>query len=77
MSLFECFSSIGDLQHTSPESKSPPEPDLAESSTRLTSTIRFLLGIMSALFIGFSFYKQKATSSGLQNSIFAVFMLVT
>ncbi|EXJ78566.1 hypothetical protein A1O1_08967 [Capronia coronata CBS 617.96] len=38
---------------------------------------KFLLGIMAALFIGFSFYKQKRTSSGLQNTIFGVFMLVS
>ncbi|KIW81857.1 hypothetical protein Z517_04883 [Fonsecaea pedrosoi CBS 271.37] len=38
---------------------------------------KFLLGIMSALFIGFSFYKQNTTSTGLQNTIFAIFMLVT
>ncbi|ETI20753.1 hypothetical protein G647_07095 [Cladophialophora carrionii CBS 160.54] len=38
---------------------------------------KFLLGIMSALFIGFSFYKQNSTSTGLQNTIFGIFMLVT
>lgn len=32
---------------------------------------------MAALFIGFSFYKQNATQAGLQNTLFAVFMLVT
>ncbi|KIX08400.1 uncharacterized protein Z518_03056 [Rhinocladiella mackenziei CBS 650.93] len=40
-------------------------------------TGKFLLGIMSALFIGFSFYKQNTTMAGLQNTIFGVFMLVT
>ncbi|KIW21365.1 hypothetical protein PV08_01945 [Exophiala spinifera] len=38
---------------------------------------KFLLGIMSALFTGFSFYKQNTTQAGLQNTLFAVFMLVT
>lgn len=38
---------------------------------------RYLLGIMAALFIGFSFYKQNTTSTGLQNTIFAIFMIVT
>ncbi|KAI1611046.1 ABC multidrug transporter [Exophiala viscosa] len=38
---------------------------------------KFLLGIMSALFIGFSFYKQNSTMAGLQNTIFGIFMLVT
>jgi ABC-type multidrug transport system permease subunit len=32
---------------------------------------------MSALFIGFSFYKQNSTAAGLQNTIFGIFMLVT
>jgi ABC-type multidrug transport system permease subunit len=32
---------------------------------------------MAALFIGFSFYKQNTTQTGLQNTLFAVFMLVT
>jgi ABC-type multidrug transport system permease subunit len=32
---------------------------------------------MSALFIGFSFYKQNTSSTGLQNTIFGIFMLVT
>ena len=44
---------------------------------RLLIMTRFLLGIMSALFIGFSFYKQNSTSTGLQNTIFGIFMLVT
>ena len=35
------------------------------------------LGVMSSLFIGFSFYKQNSSSTGLQNSIFAIFMLAT
>jgi ATP-binding cassette, subfamily G (WHITE), member 2, PDR len=32
---------------------------------------------MAALFIGFSFYKQNSSSTGLQNTIFGIFMLVT
>ncbi len=39
--------------------------------------LRYLLGIMAALFIGFSFYKQNSTSAGLQNTIFGIFMIVT
>ncbi|EEH23444.2 hypothetical protein PABG_05655 [Paracoccidioides brasiliensis Pb03] len=38
---------------------------------------KFLLGFMSAVFIGFSFYKQNSSSSGLQNTLFAIFMLTT
>ncbi|KAK2812215.1 GTPase-activating protein [Emmonsiellopsis sp. PD_5] len=38
---------------------------------------KILLGTMSALFIGFSFYKQNSSSSGLQNTLFAIFMLTT
>ncbi|PGH12263.1 hypothetical protein AJ80_06777 [Polytolypa hystricis UAMH7299] len=38
---------------------------------------KFLLGIMSALFIGFSFYKQNSSSAGLQNVLFALFMMTT
>ena len=30
---------------------------------------------MSALFIGFSFYKQNSSQQGLQNQIFSIFML--
>lgn len=32
---------------------------------------------MSALFIGFSFYKQNSSQQGLQNIIFSVFMLTS
>ena len=32
---------------------------------------------MSALFVGFSFYKQNSSQQGLQNDIFSVFMLTT
>ena len=35
---------------------------------------KFVLGIMAALFIGFSFYKQNTSSTGLQNTIFGIFM---
>ncbi|KAG5293787.1 ABC transporter [Histoplasma capsulatum G186AR] len=38
---------------------------------------KFLLGFMSAVFIGFSFYKQNSSSSGLQNTLFSIFMLTT
>ncbi|KKZ61668.1 hypothetical protein EMCG_03777 [[Emmonsia] crescens] len=38
---------------------------------------KFLLGFMSAVFIGFSFYKQNSSSAGLQNTIFSIFMLTT
>ena len=38
---------------------------------------KFLLGIMAALFVGFSFYRQNDSSTGLQNTIFAIFMVVT
>ena len=36
-----------------------------------------MLGVMSALFIGFSFYKQNSSQQGLQNIIFSVFMLTS
>ena len=32
---------------------------------------------MSALFIGFSFYIQNSSQTGLQNTIFGIFMLTT
>ncbi|PGH10945.1 hypothetical protein AJ79_05191 [Helicocarpus griseus UAMH5409] len=38
---------------------------------------KFLLGFMSAVFIGFSFYKQNSSSAGLQNTLFSIFMLTT
>ena len=36
---------------------------------------KLLLGILAALFIGFSFYKSDTSQQGLQNGIFSVFML--
>ncbi|EPS35460.1 hypothetical protein H072_11135 [Dactylellina haptotyla CBS 200.50] len=38
---------------------------------------KLLLGVASALFIGFSFYMQKPTRTGTQNLIFAVFMIMS
>lgn len=38
---------------------------------------KFSLCIMSALFIGFSFYLQNSSTTGLQNTIFGIFMLTT
>ncbi|RVX67830.1 hypothetical protein B0A52_07758 [Exophiala mesophila] len=38
---------------------------------------KFLLGIMAALFVGFSFFLQNSSSTGLQNTLFAIFMLLT
>ena len=38
---------------------------------------KFMLAIASALFIGFSFYIQNASSTGLQNTLFAIFMLTS
>jgi len=38
---------------------------------------KLTLGVMSALFIGFSFFLQNSSSTGLQNSIFSIFMLAT
>ncbi len=38
---------------------------------------KFMLGIASALFIGFSFYLQNSSSTGLQNTLFAIFMLTS
>ncbi|PGH06745.1 hypothetical protein GX51_02186 [Blastomyces parvus] len=38
---------------------------------------KFLLGFLSAVFIGFSFYKQNSSSSGFQNTLFSIFMLTT
>ncbi|PVH92147.1 hypothetical protein DM02DRAFT_544241 [Periconia macrospinosa] len=38
---------------------------------------KLLLGILSALFIGFSFYKQNSSRQGIQNGVFSVFMLAT
>jgi len=36
---------------------------------------KFMLGIVSALFIGFSFFKSNSSQQGVQNLIFSVFML--
>lgn len=38
---------------------------------------KLLLGVMSALFIGFSFFKSNNSQQGLQNVIFSVFMLTS
>jgi ATP-binding cassette subfamily G (WHITE) protein 2 (PDR) len=38
---------------------------------------KFILGIASALFIGFSFFLQNSSSTGLQNTLFAIFMLTS
>ena len=36
---------------------------------------KFMASIMSALFIGFTFYIQNNSATGLQNSVFSIFML--
>ncbi|ERF75245.1 hypothetical protein EPUS_00037 [Endocarpon pusillum Z07020] len=38
---------------------------------------KFTLGLASALFIGFSFFLQNTSSAGLQNTLFAIFMLTS
>jgi ATP-binding cassette, subfamily G (WHITE), member 2, PDR len=38
---------------------------------------KFMLALASALFIGFSFYIQNASATGLQNTLFAIFMLTS
>jgi ABC-type multidrug transport system ATPase subunit len=38
---------------------------------------KFSLCIMSALFVGFSFYLQNSSSTGMQNTLFGVFLLTT
>jgi ATP-binding cassette subfamily G (WHITE) protein 2 (PDR) len=38
---------------------------------------KFSLCIMSALFIGFSFFLQNSSSTGIQNTIFGIFLLTT
>ncbi|KAH8679388.1 ABC-2 type transporter-domain-containing protein [Ilyonectria robusta] len=38
---------------------------------------KFLLGLAAGLFIGFSFYDTKGTLAGMQNVIFAIFMVIT
>ena len=36
---------------------------------------KIILGVASALFIGFSFFLQESSATGLQNTVFAIFML--
>ncbi|KAK4645140.1 hypothetical protein QC761_310830 [Podospora bellae-mahoneyi] len=38
---------------------------------------KFALGIMSGLFIGFTFYQADGTQGGMRNIVFAVFMVTT
>ena len=38
---------------------------------------KFILGIAAGLFIGFTFYGANSTQAGMQNVMFAAFMLVT
>lgn len=38
---------------------------------------KFVLGIASALFVGFSFFLQNTSSTGLQNTLFSIFMVTT
>ncbi|OOF97272.1 hypothetical protein ASPCADRAFT_143557 [Aspergillus carbonarius ITEM 5010] len=38
---------------------------------------KYALGILSGLFIGFSFYKANNTQQGFQNALFSVFLLCT
>ncbi len=38
---------------------------------------KFILGLASALFIGFSFFLQNSSASGLQNTLFGIFMLAS
>ncbi|KAH0429411.1 ABC-2 type transporter [Colletotrichum camelliae] len=38
---------------------------------------KFVLGIAAGLFVGFSFYKANGTMAGMQNVVFAVFMIIT
>jgi ATP-binding cassette, subfamily G (WHITE), member 2, PDR len=38
---------------------------------------KIILCVMSALFVGFSFYRQNSSATGLQNSLFAIFMMMT
>jgi ATP-binding cassette subfamily G (WHITE) protein 2 (PDR) len=38
---------------------------------------KLLLGVASALFIGFSFFHADATQQGLQDVIFSIFMITT
>ncbi|TEA17298.1 ZEB2-regulated ABC transporter 1 [Colletotrichum sidae] len=38
---------------------------------------KFVLGIAAGLFVGFSFYQTDGTMAGMQNVLFAVFMVIT
>jgi ABC-type multidrug transport system ATPase subunit len=38
---------------------------------------KFLLGIMSGLFIGFTFFQPKGTQAGMRDVVFSVFMVTT
>lgn len=38
---------------------------------------KFLLGILSALFIGFSFYRPNNSQQGFQDTLFSTFMLTS
>lgn len=38
---------------------------------------KFVLGIVSGLFIGFSFYNADSSLAGMQNVLFGVFMVIT
>ncbi len=38
---------------------------------------KFILGIAAGLFIGFSFYRANSSLAGMQNVLFAVFMVIT
>jgi ATP-binding cassette, subfamily G (WHITE), member 2, PDR len=38
---------------------------------------KFMLGIATALFIGFSFFLQNSSATGIQNTLFAIFMLTS
>ncbi|KAI9054006.1 hypothetical protein LZ554_002950 [Drepanopeziza brunnea f. sp. 'monogermtubi'] len=38
---------------------------------------KFMLGVSSALFIGFSFFHVDSSQQGLQNAIFSIFMITT
>ena len=38
---------------------------------------KIMLCIMTALFVGFSFFRQNGSRTGLQNTLFAIFMVTT
>ena len=38
---------------------------------------KFILGIASALFVGFSFFLQNTSTTGLQNTLFSIFMITS